>query len=182
MHHPTDRIAHTTAFVTPVVEHWLEWEIASTTRCQIFTDVVFLTHSHRRNPRHFVPFKGSITSVSCPSWSFLDTVRRLESLSNPHSCVSRRFGATQSGLVDGSRLDQYRPRVLKSDMLGVKACSNRPQYNTLTLTSLVSSNSKWKRKDAFSLSQDSTYHCLWYTSQGGTVWDREDPKIETLRI
>ena len=24
MHHPTDRIIHTTAFVTPVVEHWLE--------------------------------------------------------------------------------------------------------------------------------------------------------------
>ena len=24
MHHPTDRIANTTAFVTPVVEHWLE--------------------------------------------------------------------------------------------------------------------------------------------------------------
>ena len=28
MHHPTDRIAHATAFVTPVVEHWLEREIA----------------------------------------------------------------------------------------------------------------------------------------------------------
>ena len=28
MHHPTDRIAHTTAFVTSVVEHWLEREIA----------------------------------------------------------------------------------------------------------------------------------------------------------
>ena len=28
MHRPTDRIAHTTAFVTPVVEHWLEREIA----------------------------------------------------------------------------------------------------------------------------------------------------------
>ena len=28
MHHPTDRIAHTTALVTPVVEHWLEWKIA----------------------------------------------------------------------------------------------------------------------------------------------------------
>ena len=27
MHHPADRIAHTTAFVTPVVEHWLEREI-----------------------------------------------------------------------------------------------------------------------------------------------------------
>ena len=28
MHHPRDRIIHTTAFVTPVVEHWLEQEIA----------------------------------------------------------------------------------------------------------------------------------------------------------
>ena len=28
MHYPTDRIIHTTAFVTPVVEHMLEREIA----------------------------------------------------------------------------------------------------------------------------------------------------------
>ena len=28
MHHPTYKIVHTTAFVTPVVEHWLEREIA----------------------------------------------------------------------------------------------------------------------------------------------------------
>ena len=28
MHYPTDRTAHATAFVTPVVEHWLEREIA----------------------------------------------------------------------------------------------------------------------------------------------------------
>ena len=28
MHYPTARIAHTMAFVKPVVEHWLEWEIA----------------------------------------------------------------------------------------------------------------------------------------------------------
>ena len=28
MHHPTDRITHTTAFVTPVMEHWLKREIA----------------------------------------------------------------------------------------------------------------------------------------------------------
>ena len=32
MHHPTDRIAHATAFVTPVVEHWLEREIAQWVR------------------------------------------------------------------------------------------------------------------------------------------------------
>ena len=28
MHHPTDRIAHTTSFVKQVVEYWLEREIA----------------------------------------------------------------------------------------------------------------------------------------------------------
>ena len=28
MHHPTDRITHTTSSVTPVVEHWLEREIS----------------------------------------------------------------------------------------------------------------------------------------------------------
>ena len=28
MHHPTDRVTHTTAFVTLVMEHWLEREIA----------------------------------------------------------------------------------------------------------------------------------------------------------
>ena len=28
MHHPTDWIAHTMAFVIPVVEHWLEQDIA----------------------------------------------------------------------------------------------------------------------------------------------------------
>ena len=32
MHHTTDRIEHTTAFGTPVVEHWLEREIAQWVR------------------------------------------------------------------------------------------------------------------------------------------------------
>ena len=32
MHHPTDRITHTTAFVTPVVEHWLEREVERLTK------------------------------------------------------------------------------------------------------------------------------------------------------
>ena len=33
MRHPTDRITHTTAFVTSVVEHWLEREIAQWVLC-----------------------------------------------------------------------------------------------------------------------------------------------------
>ena len=28
MHHSTDRIVHTTVFLIPIVEHWLELEIA----------------------------------------------------------------------------------------------------------------------------------------------------------
>ena len=40
MHHPPDRIAHTTAFVTPVVEHWLERE----TTPSIKTKIVVLTN------------------------------------------------------------------------------------------------------------------------------------------
>ena len=28
MHHPTHRITHTTSFITPVVDHWLEREVA----------------------------------------------------------------------------------------------------------------------------------------------------------
>ena len=35
MHHPTDRIAHTTAFVLPVVEHWLEREYPARETVQV---------------------------------------------------------------------------------------------------------------------------------------------------
>ena len=46
MHHPTYRIALTTAFVTPVVEHWLEREIAlqlgPKARLTIHLDIVII--------------------------------------------------------------------------------------------------------------------------------------------
>ena len=45
MDHPTDRITHTTTFVTPVMEHWLEREIR-----YIYVDVI---HS----------FKGSFNTL-----------------------------------------------------------------------------------------------------------------------
>ena len=52
MHHPTDRIVHTTAFVTPVVEHWLEREIG------IKHSVVFSTMYsglvHTKDPLVFI--------------------------------------------------------------------------------------------------------------------------------
>ena len=47
MHHPTDRIAHTTAFVAQVVEHWLEREYLQQVQdCMYVTyRTVFLTQS-----------------------------------------------------------------------------------------------------------------------------------------
>ena len=42
MHHPTDRITHTTAFVTPVVEHWLEREIAQWVHLWVWSVFCFI--------------------------------------------------------------------------------------------------------------------------------------------
>ena len=44
MHHPIDRIVHTTAFVRPVVEHWLEREIIRMRRKEMFYLTMLSTH------------------------------------------------------------------------------------------------------------------------------------------
>ena len=41
MHHPTDRIAQSTAIITPVVEHWLENEERKNIRCLHFISATF---------------------------------------------------------------------------------------------------------------------------------------------
>ena len=51
MHHPTDRIAHTIAFVTPVVEHWLEREIAQCVHHEALHSGCTHTHTHA----HIIP-------------------------------------------------------------------------------------------------------------------------------
>ena len=43
MYHPTDRIAHTTAFVTPVVEQWLEQEIVQWVHPIIIITAIIIT-------------------------------------------------------------------------------------------------------------------------------------------
>ena len=40
MHHPTDRITHTTAFVTQVMEHWLEREYKLKLCCGVVLSVI----------------------------------------------------------------------------------------------------------------------------------------------
>ena len=41
MHNPTDRIAHITAFVTPVVEHWLERDAHKGVNSETFDDILY---------------------------------------------------------------------------------------------------------------------------------------------
>ena len=49
MHQPTDKIAHTTAFVTPVVEHRLEREIA-----QALNDFIMALYSCIQLQRYLI--------------------------------------------------------------------------------------------------------------------------------
>ena len=56
MHHPTDMITHTTAFVTPVVEHWLEQEITYTRKegNVLFNDTLSTFYLRLYGIRHMV--------------------------------------------------------------------------------------------------------------------------------
>ena len=67
MHHPTDRIIHTTAFVTPVMKHWLEREIVSAGKIMVKNTwkeywMTFPTHENHK------------TVVRCQRYSFVTPV------------------------------------------------------------------------------------------------------------
>ena len=79
MHHPTDRIAHTTAFVTAVVEHGLEQEIAQ--RVHPMKDRSDDPSHHERTllPRSYISFHrgdGCGRNVSM-ALTCLHNIRRL---------------------------------------------------------------------------------------------------------
>ena len=57
MHHPTDRIAHTTAFVTLVVEHWLEREIAQWVDPTKDRSDAPSHHERTLSPRSYISFR-----------------------------------------------------------------------------------------------------------------------------
>ena len=58
-HHPTDRITHTTTFVTPVVEYWLEREIAQW---------VHPTKDRSDDPSHHERTLLPRSYISLPQW------------------------------------------------------------------------------------------------------------------
>ena len=54
MPHPTDRIPHTMAFITPVVEHWLELGISIRERNVLFNDTLITFYLRLYGVRHMV--------------------------------------------------------------------------------------------------------------------------------
>ena len=61
MHHPTDRITHTTAFATPLVEHWLEREIGQWAKHHMSSGNIYINNMdcfhyfslyYRAGPQH----------------------------------------------------------------------------------------------------------------------------------
>ena len=100
MHHPTDMIAHTMAFVTPVVEHWLEREIAQWvhTMKDRFDDPSH--HERALLPRSYislpVPWSTS-RSLLTPLWHTAASIRKSKPFANVttksvkhHSCQQVR--------------------------------------------------------------------------------------------
>ena len=63
MHHPTDRITHTTAFVTTVVEHWLEREIQILKKEEGICTVVHELINSKLHDSSFQPFVPSSESI-----------------------------------------------------------------------------------------------------------------------
>ena len=63
MHHPTNRISHTTAFVTPVVEHWLEREIAQWVHHMKGRSDDPSNHERTPLPRSYISLPGCGESV-----------------------------------------------------------------------------------------------------------------------
>ena len=74
MHHPTDRIAHTMAFVTPVVEHWLEREIAQWGVGLMSNYFIALVKSGDGWPQHRRPERDGL-ALAPPNGGGMETSR-----------------------------------------------------------------------------------------------------------
>ena len=78
MHHPTDRIAHTTAFVTPVVEHWLEREIAQLVHPMKDRSDDPSHHERMLLPRSYISLPGSSAKIG--DGDYVDKLKAIEHL------------------------------------------------------------------------------------------------------
>ena len=77
MHHPTDRIVHTTAFVTPVVMHWPEREIAQWVHPMKDRSDDPSHHERTLLPRSYISLPYT-TNTECVLWSELALTNKNE--------------------------------------------------------------------------------------------------------
>ena len=87
MHHPTDRITHTTAFVTPVVDHWLE---------RVITQWVHPTKDRSDDPSHH---ERTLLPLSCEGGRILIVVAVLIKKSSFTGAVSGNVPIRSVGRV-----------------------------------------------------------------------------------
>ena len=114
MYHPTDRAAHTTAFVTPVVEHWLERAITQWVHPMKDRSDNPSHHERTLLPRSYISLLKNVSSASLnktfPSFLPSFVSRPYLSVSLPLLVFKR---AVQVLLVARQRLDA----VLESRVL-----------------------------------------------------------------
>ena len=82
MHHLTDRIAHTTAFVTPVVEHWLEREIAQWVHPMKDRSDDPSHHERTLLPRSYISLPASLKYYHCTTAEETDDLSRVNYVVN----------------------------------------------------------------------------------------------------
>ena len=117
MHHPTDRITHTTAFDTPVVEHWLEREIAKWVHSMKDRSD---DPSHRERtllPRSYISLRRSFEAMqlswgagkhpSIPGARCSSVVRAFA-----HDAIGRRIDPSWGGPIDLFLVPASSPRLV----------------------------------------------------------------------
>ena len=80
MHHPTDRITHTTTVVTPVVEHWLEREIAQWVHTMKDRSEDPSRHERTLLPRNYISLPRIYGWLWQNSWLIVSKHKRLPCL------------------------------------------------------------------------------------------------------
>ena len=102
MHHPTNRITYTTAFVTPLVEHWLEREIAEWVTMKDRSD----------NPSHH-------ERTLLPRWyrkvREVDREMSVLTLSRPTHCGVGGYGGDHVAEADALLKDSFETKMVKKE-------------------------------------------------------------------
>ena len=124
MHHPTDRIAHTTAFVTPVVEHWLEREIA-----QWVHPMKDRSDDPSHHERMLLPRSSSFFFINTLSSNLKDTIERhshvLHYFAIIHSCIKNILSRKHTQL-----LKLWQKPILLHPEKCTKDTKKKPQQQT----------------------------------------------------